>query len=158
MRSFIRYCSPVGMLTAVAENDALKAVVLDGERGEKKLLSGGMSETETDVLRAARSWLDAYFSGDGPSPCSLPLAPEGTPFQKKVWKAVSSIPYGKTSTYGEIAAAVGSSPRAVGGAVGANPLLIVVPCHRVVGRNGAITGFSAGTEVKRRLLQLESMK
>ena len=142
----------------MAENDALKAVVLDGEKGEKKLLAGEMTEAETDILRAVRFWLDAYFSGDDPSARSLPLAPEGTPFQKKVWKAISSIPYGKTSTYGQIAAAVGSSPRAVGGAVGANPLLIGVPCHRVVGRNGAITGFSAGTEVKRRLQQLESMK
>lgn len=104
----------------------------------------------------AREQLHAYFAGELQE-FSLPLAPAGTPFQQSVWTALRSIPYGETRSYLDIANAVGkpSACRAVGAANGANPLPIVVPCHRVIGANGTLTGFGGGIEVKRRLLALE---
>lgn len=105
---------------------------------------------------AARQFL-AYFAGELRR-FELPLAPEGTAFERRVWDAVAAIPYGDTRSYAEIARAVGSpgAARAVGAANGANPLPIVVPCHRVVGSGGALTGYAGGLELKRRLLDLES--
>lgn len=102
--------------------------------------------------------LTAYFAGERTG-FDLPLAPEGTDFRRRIWAALDEIPYGETVTYGQLAAMAGESPRAVravGGAVGANPLLIVRPCHRVLGAGGALTGFAAGVDRKRWLLELES--
>jgi methylated-DNA-[protein]-cysteine S-methyltransferase len=109
-----------------------------------------------DVARAARAQLGAYFAGELER-FELPLAPAGTRFQRRVWDAVASIPYGATASYSEIAGAVGrrSACRAVGAANGRNPLPIVVPCHRVVGARGALTGYGGGLERKRALLDLE---
>ncbi|MGW2249624.1 methylated-DNA--[protein]-cysteine S-methyltransferase [Kitasatospora sp. NPDC001660] len=102
--------------------------------------------------------LAAYFAGER-TEFDLSLAPEGTEFRRRIWAALDGIPYGGTVTYGQLAAMAGESPRAVravGGAVGANPLLIVRPCHRVLGANGSLTGFAAGVDRKRWLLELES--
>ncbi|MBQ8091807.1 MAG: methylated-DNA--[Pyramidobacter sp.] len=98
-----------------------------------------------------------YFTGGGPDPSELPLTLSGTPFQNRVWSELINIPYGRVETYGAIAARLGSSARAVGGAVGRNPISIVVPCHRVLGSSGSLTGYAGGLENKIRLLRLEGV-
>jgi methylated-DNA-[protein]-cysteine S-methyltransferase len=115
------------------------------------------AEPPEAILREARAQLGAYFAGELER-FKLPLAPRGTEFQKLVWTAVAAIPYGSTATYSEIAAAVGRprAPRAVGAANGRNPLAVVVPCHRVVGAAGGLTGYGGGLERKRALLDLEA--
>ena len=113
------------------------------------------------MFEKTRIWLDAYFSGKRPG--SVPsVAPEGSEFQRNVWKALRKIPYGKTVTYGDIAQELADtvpgktvSPRAVGGAVGRNPVSIIIPCHRVTGKNGSLTGYAGGLDRKKRLLDLE---
>lgn len=114
---------------------------------------------ETPLLRAAREALLAYFAGERRD-FDLPLAPAGTDFQRAVWDALRAIPYGQTRTYGEIAAAVGrpKAVRAVGQANHVNPLPIFIPCHRVVGKGGALTGYAGGLDLKGALLALESGK
>jgi len=109
------------------------------------------------LLLEAADQLGAYFAGELHE-FDLPLAPRGTPFQRGVWDAVSAIPYGSTATYADIAAAVGrpSACRAVGAANGRNPLPLIVPCHRVIGAAGALTGYGGGLERKRSLLDLEA--
>ncbi|MEV8322798.1 MULTISPECIES: methylated-DNA--[protein]-cysteine S-methyltransferase [unclassified Kitasatospora] len=113
---------------------------------------------DPEALAEPVAQLTAYFAGERTS-FDLPLAPVGTEFRRRIWAALDEIPYGETVTYGQLADLAGESPRAVravGGAVGANPLLIVRPCHRVMGANGSLTGFAAGVDCKRRLLELES--
>ena len=113
---------------------------------------------ETSLLREARRQLDAYFDGALQS-FDLALAPQGTAHQAAVWKALSKIPYGTMKTYGQVAAEIGSAPRAVGGACGRNPIPIIIPCHRVVGGGGRLTGYSGegGLDAKRALLRLEGV-
>ena len=123
----------------------------------------GRVERRDDVpaFDLARQWLDRYFAGSAPDPRELPLVPMGTHFQLRVREAMLDIPYGQTTTYGEIAERVarelGTRPsaRAVGGAVGRNPLSVIVPCHRVVGADGSLTGFGGGIDTKVKLLELE---
>ena len=118
-------------------------------------------EKETPVLKETREWLDLYFAGKEPG--FLPkLAPEGSEFRKMVWEILLKIPYGKTMTYGEIGDEVAKrtgkrtmSAQAVGGAVGHNPISVLIPCHRVVGTNGSLTGYAGGIERKVALLKLE---
>ena len=139
--------TPIGTLWLSASADGLtEAAFAEREAGD----AGG------HVLAAAAEQLGAYFAGELER-FDLPLAPHGTGFQQRVWDAVSAIPYGETASYSEIAAAVGrpSACRAVGAANGRNPLAIVVPCHRVVGAAGALTGYGGGLERKRALLDLE---
>ncbi len=113
-------------------------------------------DSETDVLAEAGRQLDAYFNGDRKD-FELPFAPMGTPFQQKVWRELQAIPYGTTVSYGELAARLGTGARAVARACASNPLAIFIPCHRVVGASGALTGYSGGSGVdtKRALLRLE---
>jgi methylated-DNA-[protein]-cysteine S-methyltransferase len=116
---------------------------------------GGWTEAGgTDVLREAVRELERYFAGDLRI-FSVPLAPRGTPFQERGWACIADIPYGRTESYGAIAARLGSGPRAVGAATGRNPANIFVPCHRVVGGGGHITGYAGGLEKKKSLLTLE---
>lgn len=138
--------SPVGDLTISEDGGAV--VSLDW--------GWGALQTETPLLREAKRQLERYFDGELEQ-FDLPLRPYGTSFRKQVWDAMLRIPYGSTQTYGKIAADVGSPARAVGGACGANPIPIIVPCHRVLGANGALGGYSGegGTETKAFLLRLE---
>ncbi len=138
--------SPIGPLTIFEEADAILA--LDFGRAPEP--------SDTPLLAAAREQLDAYFDGKL-TVFDLPLAPEGTAFQQSVWQAMLAIPYGSVRTYGDIAAEVGSAARAVGGASARNPIPILIPCHRVVGSNRALTGYSGceGITTKRALLRLE---
>ena len=102
-----------------------------------------------------RTWLDRYFAGERPDPSEIRLAPEGSQFQRKVWDELLKIPYGTTDTYGAIARRLHSGSQAVGGAVGRNPISIIIPCHRVLGADGSLTGYAAGLAVKEKLLEIE---
>ena len=147
--------SPVGKLRLVANAKALVAVLWK-EAGRTKLHAQKVSGHHP-VLSKAERQLTEYFAGKR-TRFQLPLEPYGTDFQKQVWLRLRKIPFGKTTSYLAIARAVGSprACRAVGGATGKNPLSIVVPCHRVVGANGALTGFGGGLENKAKLLALEA--
>ena len=176
------YDSPIGYLTLAARSGALVGVWARGQRffgcpvgideavaASLEILpsragSGGeprgVTGEDAVALTAAASWLEQYFAGENPSPARLHMTPEGTHFQKHVWEAMARIPYGHTRTYSQIAAqlrevGVAASPRAVGGAVGRNPLLIVRPCHRVVAAGG-LGGYAAGAEAKAWLFEHEA--
>ena len=140
--------SPVGDLTLTEEDGALVAI----DWGWSPI------QAETPLLHRAKAQLEEYFDGTRRS-FDLPLAPAGTAFQKSVWRAMQAIPAGSTRTYGDLAADLRSAPRAVGQACGRNPLPIVIPCHRVLGSNGAIGGYSGegGLDTKRDLLRLEGV-
>ena len=167
------YDSPLGGLVLAADDEGLTGAWFAGQRhyGEfgsvRHTLAGGLKRTghaddeaQARILAQARAWLDAYFAGDNPG--RLPsLHLMGTQFQQRVWQLLLEIPYGQTTTYGALARELehrfGSraSARAVGGAVGRNPISIIVPCHRVLGADGAITGYAGGVDRKRALLKLE---
>lgn len=157
MYDYIRYISPLGMLTITAEGEALTALVIDGQKYAERHLAGEGKEHETPVLHAARRWLDAYFAGARPDGSALSLSPKGTAFQKSVWQELLKIPYGETDTYGAIAERIGSSARAVGSAVGRNPISVIIPCHRVLAADGGLTGYAGGLENKEKLLRLEGI-
>lgn len=144
--------SPLGPLMLVSDGTALTAVRFDGESG-----AGDATTTEDPVLTAAREQLEAFLSGERRE-FDVPLRPAGTPFQQEVWTALREIPYGETMGYGELAARLGrpAAARAVGLANGRNPLPVIVPCHRVIGASGALTGYGGGLERKRFLLGLEA--
>lgn len=159
MYSAIKYSSPLGELTIAAKNEKITALVIEGQKYGEHHIPGEIAVCapgqETPALAGAREWLDAYFAGRRPDSAPLPLAPEGSAFCRKVWRRLMEIPYGDTVTYGAIARELGSSPRAVGGAVGHNPISILIPCHRVVGAGGRLTGYAGGIENKIKLLKLE---
>jgi len=145
---FAEYTSPVGNLLLRSDGTALTGVWI-GRKAEG--LTG-----EDAVLRAAKQWLDDYFRGEVPE-VEIPLAPEGTAFQKRVWQMLLEIPYGKTVTYGEMAARFPGkmSAQAIGQAVGHNPISILIPCHRCVGAGGKLTGYAWGVGRKQWLLDHE---
>lgn len=147
-----KFCCPLGEMTLSEENGALILCCLGDAEPEKWV--GDMRDTPL-LLRAEREMME-YFSGERQA-FSLPLRPCGTSFQQRVWQALREIPYGETRTYGEIAARIGNprASRAVGMANHRNPLLIFIPCHRVIGASGRLTGFAAGISVKEELLKLE---
>lgn len=148
--------SPVGPLTLVVDDEGvLCGLYTDGQRhhpGEESL-----GERDETIAPEAVAQLAEYFAGDRRS-FDLPLAPRGTPFQRRVWEALRAIPPGTTRTYGQVAASLGvqGASRAVGAATGRNPISIVVPCHRLVGSTGALTGYAGGVERKRWLLDHEA--
>lgn len=142
----LAFNSPIGPLTVFEEDGAIVAV----EWGWPP------ENEETPLLLAARDQLEAYFEGRRRD-FDLPLAPRGTDFQRKVWRALAAIPAGQVKTYGQLAAELGTSPRALGGACGRNPIPVIVPCHRVLAADGGLGGYSGmdGTDTKRFLLTLE---
>jgi len=150
--------SPVGKLTLVATDEGLAAVLWENDRPSRVRLNLAAEEPQHPVLVQAERQLEEYFAGRRKR-FSLKLDVSGTPFQRKVWNALLSIPFGETRSYAEIARQIGrpGAARAVGAANGKNPLSIVAPCHRVVGSTGALTGFAGGLDVKARLLALEGL-
>lgn len=159
-----RYGSPVGELLLASDGENLTGVWLMGQKYYAAGLSGAEEKACLPLFGAARSWLDRYFAGERPDPKELPLAPAGTAFQRAVWALLLEIPYGGVTTYGRLAeeykqvSGHKTSPRAVGSAVGRNPISVIVPCHRVVGADGSLTGYAGGVERKRFLLELEHDK
>ena len=151
----IHMASPVGRLRLASDGDALYLIEFEHPRHPYRH-GGDWQEREDDVLREARRQLHEYFEGKRRG-FDLPLAPRGTGFQQQVWLALREIPYGATISYAQLATRLGAptATRAVGAANGRNPLPIVVPCHRVIGADGSLTGFGGGLPTKRFLLELE---
>ncbi|WP_225829765.1 methylated-DNA--[protein]-cysteine S-methyltransferase [Streptomyces sp. NK08204] len=153
-----RYTSPLGDLLLTGERSfaglTLTSLSLPGQRGVPAVRP---QDRDDDVFAAVARWLDAYFAGR-PTRFDLPLAAAGSPFQQRVWRALDDIPYGTTTSYGELAAVLGvprTEIRAVGRALGANPLLLVRPCHRVIGADGSMRGYAGDVERKVWLLTHE---
>lgn len=148
--------SPVGALTLVASDKGLVAILWENDDPDRVRLGKLVEQPENPILAEAEKQLGAYFAG-ALKAFDLPLDFAGTPFQKSVWRALLTIPFGETRSYGEIARQIGrpTAFRAVGAANGRNPISIVAPCHRVIGSTGKLTGFAGGLAAKQRLLDLE---
>jgi methylated-DNA-[protein]-cysteine S-methyltransferase len=156
----LHYESPLGLIVAAASEEAITGLWFSGQPRFPKA-AADWTETDTELLDRLAGWLDGYFAGSNPT-VDLPLAPAGTPFQLAVWNELRQLPYGRTTTYGAIAERVAAPGRAmaaqaVGGAVGRNPISIVVPCHRVVGGDKSLTGYGGGLDRKEYLLRLEGV-
>ncbi len=150
------YDSPLGRMLLAADDIGLTGAWFEGQKYFARTLEPGHIEKETPILTQTVQWLDAYFGGNDPD-FYPPLHLTGTDFQNAVWDQLLHIPYGQTTTYGAIAARLGTAAaQAVGGAVGHNPISIIVPCHRVVGADGSLTGYAGGVAKKVFLLQLEA--
>lgn len=142
------YQSPIGMLSLVSDGKSLTAL----DFGEPKEIP---NHQDLPIFKETRHWLDLYFSGKKPN-FMPPLNPQGTPFQQIVWQELLKIPYGETTTYGSIAKHINCrSAQAVGQAVHNNPIAILIPCHRVIGADGSLTGYASGLDIKLQLLKLE---
>lgn len=154
--------SPVGELTLASDGTALTGLWIEGQKYYASTMDQASIVLPTlPVFEESKAWLDAYFSKRSLPP--LPkLAPKGSEFRQNVWKLLAEIPYGETCTYGMLAQklrekGVSAAAQAVGGAVGHNPILIMIPCHRVLGSNESLTGYAGGLDIKRQLLQLEGL-
>jgi methylated-DNA-[protein]-cysteine S-methyltransferase len=157
VRARVTVDSPIGPLTVIAEHGAICGLYMDAQRHAPSAGSLGEPGDPADApFAAAAAQLAAYFAGQL-TEFDLPLATAGTGFQRRVWAALRAIPYGQTVSYGELARRIGSpaASRAVGLANGKNPISVVVPCHRVIGADGSLTGYGGGTDRKRFLLELE---
>lgn len=157
------YSSPVGNITLACDGDNLAGLWIEGQKYHGNIISENMIESnDIPVFGAAKKWLDRYFAGEKPGSSELPLAPVGSEFRRETWKILCEIPYGQVITYSDIAKKMAEkmnkksmSSQAVGGAVGHNPISIIIPCHRVVGSNGSLTGYAGGIHTKIKLLELE---
>lgn len=157
------YKSPLGGITMASDGTALTWLWFDGQKYFAERIEPDAEEKKLPVFDETVRWLDIYFSGRRPD-FTPPLNLEGTAFRKEVWQLLLQIPYGETTTYGELAAQLAAhnglkqmSAQAVGGAVGHNPISIIVPCHRVVGTSGSLTGYAGGLAKKLALLKLEGI-
>lgn len=146
--------SPLGPLTLTSDGAALTGLWFSGQKASPAILPP--KDDNHPIFLQTKDWLARYFAGTAPAPQELPLAPKGTPFCRKVWQLLCEIPYGGTVTYGVLAQQLTTAPRAIGNAVGRNPISIIIPCHRVVGANGALTGYAGGLTRKTYLLTLEN--
>ena len=153
--------SPLGGITMAAEGHALTGLWFDGGKAPAAAFSADCTRRFLPVFAEAERWLELYFSGRDPG-FTPPLDLRGTAFRRDVWEILSAVPYGRTVSYGQVAEIIAArkktgrlSAQAVGNAVAHNPVLLIVPCHRVVGADGSLTGYAGGTERKRRLLELE---
>ena len=149
------YDSPLGGITLASDGESLTGLWFDGQKYFASTLNAEHAEKSLPVFDEAAKWLDLYFGGMIPD-FTPKLSPRGTGFQHRVWDVLLTIPYGQTVSYGEIAAKLGCrSAQAVGGAVGRNPISLIIPCHRVLGADGGLTGYAGGVNKKRSLLELE---
>lgn len=155
------YVSPLGEILLAADEIGLTGLWFKGQKYFARGLGEAREESSLPVLDRAKQWLDLYFAGKAPD-FSIPLHLLGTPFQQQVWELLLAIPYGQTRTYGQLAGQLAEkrglehmAARAVGSAVGRNPVSIIVPCHRVVGSAGKLTGYAGGVQRKAALLRLE---
>lgn len=155
------YISPMGGILLAADEIGIRGLWFEGQRFFARGLPEECTEEETPAIAEAKRWLDIYFTGKDPG-FLPPLHPVGSAFRQEVWQLLLQIPYGKTVTYGDIAKRLaektgveGMSAQAVGGAVGHNEISIIIPCHRVVGTNGSLTGYAGGIDKKVKLLESE---
>ncbi|NUF27229.1 methylated-DNA-[protein]-cysteine S-methyltransferase [Gilliamella bombicola] len=159
------YSSPMGLITLASQQNKLVGAWIEGEK-----YFGYTINTQTEekpnlaIFNSTKKWFDDYFSGKKPNLSQLKLAPNGSPFRQLVWEILCNIPYGKVTTYGDIAKQIAlktnqtsMASQAVGGAVGHNPISIIIPCHRVIGANGNLTGYAGGIDKKIQLLQHEGV-
>lgn len=160
MKYLAKYASPVGLLTLAQEDGALIGLWLEHQKYYPRCLEGSFADTP--MLCQAMDWLDRYFAGRQPDIQELTLAPKGSEFRRAVWDILCRIPYGQTTTYAAIAREIAAkrglprmSAQAVGGAVGHNPISIIIPCHRVLGTDGSLTGYAGGVDKKEWLLHWE---
>jgi methylated-DNA-[protein]-cysteine S-methyltransferase len=153
---FDRISTSLGTMVIASDGEAMTGAWFDGQRHQPPVDASWQERRGLAILRQAETELAEYFAG-GRTTFSLPLSPAGTPFQRDVWRAIAGVPYGETIAYRDLAARIGrpGSIRAAGAATGRNPLSIVIPCHRIVGADGALTGYAGGIERKRTLLSLE---
>ena len=163
MNYVCEYVSPIGLLHLVSDGEALIELWIEGQKYAVKSGPDGVRKADLPVFECTRQWLDQYFDGQ------IPLDPPpirliGTPFQQLVWRILQQIPYGKTVTYGDVARRIATvrgvltlSAQAVGGAVGRNPVSIIIPCHRVIGKDGSLHGYAGGLDRKTWLLQHEEL-
>ena len=156
------YNSPLGAITIVCSDNGLIGLYFINQNGYPKHLYG-QEYASTPIIEQTKKWLDIYFSGREPN-FTIPLEFSGTNFQKEVWQILLTIPYGKTITYGEVAKILANkkglkkmSAQAVGGAVSKNKISIIIPCHRVIGSNGSLTGYAGGLDKKKKLLEFEKI-
>lgn len=157
--------SPMGSITLASDGENITGLWLENQKYFKETLKkASVAEEDLPIFTAAKNWLTRYFDGEKPKISELPLAPAGSVFRQEVWRLLCEIPYGEVTTYGDIAKKIAKnlkkekmSAQAVGGAVGHNPISIIIPCHRVVGRNGSLTGYAGGIDKKIQLLTLEGV-
>jgi len=159
------YPTPVGNITLASDGENLLGLWNEGQKYHGNQIFKGMKANDNlPVFDTAKKWIDAYFAGKKPVISELPLKPIGGEFRQAVWQTLCEIPYGEVITYGEIAKKMAAkrnkksmANQAVGGAVGHNPLSIIIPCHRVVGANGSLTGYAGGLKIKTKLLEHEGV-
>ena len=163
MEYIYHYPSPLGEILLSGNDSSLTGLWFEGQKYYADTLTGPREERLTPVFEQTLDWLEIYFTGQDPA-FLPPLSPRGTPFRKAVWDVLLTIPYGQTRTYGEIASVIAArrglphmSAQAVGGAVGHNPISLLIPCHRVVGADGSLTGYAGGVDKKAQLLKLEGI-
>lgn len=157
------YSSPLGKITLASNGNELIGLWFEGQKYFGSTLNGEYKQKSLPVFEQTAKWLDVYFSGQNPN-FTPPLYLSSTSFRNEVWKILLTIPYGKIMTYGEIAKLMAEnrgvekmSAQSVGGAVGHNPISIIVPCHRVMGKNGRLTGYAGGVDIKEKLLKFENV-
>lgn len=165
MSYFTEYPSPIGKLTIASDGNNITGLWIEGQKYFMSTLDMDLERNDNlPIFGRAVEWLGRYFAGKKPLPEELPLMPKGSEFRQTIWKCLCRIPYGKTICYSEIAKEIsvlyarsGISAQAVGGAVGHNPISIIIPCHRVVGKNGNLTGYAGGVNKKLWLLRHEGV-
>ncbi len=157
MKYISYYKSPLGNILLASDGKYLTGLWFEAQKYYAKNLDENALEKDLEIFVLTKKWLDLYFKGLNPD-FNIPVKFYGTNFQKCVWQRLLDIPYGHTITYGELASKLHTSARAIGTAVGKNPISIIVPCHRVVGKKNNLTGYAGGVEKKEYLLKLESSK
>ncbi|MEO7741494.1 MAG: methylated-DNA--[protein]-cysteine S-methyltransferase [Usitatibacter sp.] len=158
MTRYARFASPLGPVIAIADDDGIRHVDFVGAKYERRVAREWIEDPANPALRACGSQLAEYFAGTR-TRFDLPLAPRGSQFQQRVWGEIARVPYGETISYAELARRAGApgKARAAGAATGRNPVGVVIPCHRIVGSDGSLTGYAGGLERKRELLELEGV-
>ena len=159
------YDSPVGKLFIASDGENIIGLCIEGQKYYlDKIEKEGILKDDLAIFKKTKKWLDRYFKQEKPEVSEISLAPEGNTFRQYIWELLCEIPYGETITYGELAKKVAKklnkpsmSAQAVGNAVGHNPISIIIPCHRVVGKNGSLTGYAGGIDKKIKLLEIENV-
>ena len=165
MHYLTTYSSPVGNITLACAGDGLTGLWIEGQKYHGAgMPEGAVSNGGAPIFVATKKWLDKYFAGKKPAISELTLTPSGTEFRKMVWDILCEIPYGEVVTYADIAKKVAArtsrksiASRAIGGAVGHNPISVIIPCHRVIGSDGSLTGYAGGVDKTIKLLELEGV-